>query len=793
MSGILSRLQRVVVTSAILIGISACGGDSGGSDGNILVTNDDVGTSTNGNTIVINVLDNDIYNDENSLTISTISSNPENGTAVIADNGSTIEYTPNAGYLGLDGLAYTISDGSLEGEASVVLTVNQRITLSGNVTDSLAGGSQVIVTVGNDTFEATTNDEGAYTVEVSTLSLDEMVSLRAYGSVTNNQEFIELVSIAEDFSGLVAADDGDNILTASELHALNITQLSTALFLMAKDLNTDQSFADFSNYEAMVEQVDIDGVLQATGMIKLLIEDVNYTDLLTENVLTLLDDAGGEFTVLAIEGLAQKAEVAGIDDAMFSAHIEAAINQSLATPNMTPPFTPELLANKRIVQTESVRVGWMARSGRVMDFADDGTFTLYTHNIQLDYGVAGTATGTWSVNGSRVDMLYSDVLEEEFFYGYARIDDFYEKYGEDVALAFSIATGPLVDYETRLSETERTLHLIVQTKDTIKVRIDTSVTDTIILPQAVVDTLNDGRTEASYIIENSKAYNLTADLSSQLEALTGVDMRGDWVLFMPKSLAPASFNDPTDETTDFVPLFYGFDERVHLYGDGTVSTLFSDAVFNWSFYGGKIILANESERLEYLPYYQLNNELLVVVEHYQNDQLIDVFVEQITQLDDTYSVFTDNLVTELPVIYNANLGNYQNSKWAGDVFKPEFILGYQFNDDGSMSRLIRTEEDVSVDGEENVFFSGDTSNWNWSRNGRQMTLKHIATTDVGIEFYERYFEVLSVDSLGRVLIYEYSVIENFIGRRTNLPPRLNLLTLENLEQWPEAWEDNDLQ
>ena len=44
--------------------------------------------------LYLNVLDNDTSRDGNSLTISTITRSPERGTAVIASNGTTIEYTP---------------------------------------------------------------------------------------------------------------------------------------------------------------------------------------------------------------------------------------------------------------------------------------------------------------------------------------------------------------------------------------------------------------------------------------------------------------------------------------------------------------------------------------------------------------------------------------------------------------------------------------------------------------------------------------------------------------------------
>ena len=786
---------------AVLTGVSACGGgdsvstDNGNTtddmvaedNNNAPIANDDIAVLTNGNTIVVNVLDNDTDSDGDTLVVSTISSS-ENGTAVIIENGSAIEYTPNDGYLGVDTITYTVSDGSLNSEANVELTVNQMMTLSGNVTHLLVAGSQVVATIGSDDFVTAINDDGSYSLEVTSSGLEEMVSVRAYGNAANSQEYVELISVVEDFSGLVDADDGDNILTASELHALNITQLSTALFLVAKDINADQSFVSFTDYETMVEQVDIDEVLQATGIITLLANDANYKPLLNENLLTLLDDSTGEFTVLAIADLAQQAEVNGIDEMTFSASIDAAIKQTLATPNITPLLTPAMLINKRIVQTQAVRAGWVAPKGRVMEFSENGTFILYSYNNTLLNDIPEIATGTWSINGSRVDMAYADTLTAEYF-TYPIDHVLVEKYGAEVASAFENTLDFFVELEVQLSESERALHVIAQTKNTIKVQIDTYLTESIAFPEPVVEAL-DGAFGASYINVTSAGYDLTVNPSAQLATLSDADIQGDWVLFMPPSFSPESFVDATGSTTDFVSFFPALNDKVTLNTDGTVLTFFTGTVFNWSFDEGKIILTNDHDRLEYTPYYQFNNEWLTMIEHYQGEQLIDVYVDKIAQFDDTYSTFTDNLITELPMAYFSNFNSYRSSDWQGGLLKPELLFGFQFNGDGTVIQGIRADQDLSVDDGENLFFTGNTTDWNWSVSGREVVLNNINDS---YNFYERYFDVLSVDPLGRVLILEYEIYDYFGIRETRIPPRLNTLTLENLEQWPGAWEDNDLQ
>lgn len=801
MSKPIEKIQILSVTLIIMVCISACGGGNSRTEeepsavNNAPIANDDSAISINGNTVTVNVLNNDNDSNGDDIKISAISVGPENGVAIISGDNSTIEYTPNESYLGTDTITYVISDGSLNASATVELTANQSITLSGSVVDSLISGTSIVATVGSNTFETTTDNEGLYTLEISTVSLEEMISLRAYGSADNDQEFIELVSIVEDFSGLIAANNGDDVLTSSELHSLNITQLSTSLFLLTKDLNEEQLFTSFSNYEPILEQVDIDEALQAAGVIKLFIEDSNYNNLLTQNILTQLDDPSGEFTTLAIEELAEEAGIAGITEETFTANVEAAINESLKDTNVTQPITPDLFVNKRIVQTEAVRAGWIAPYGRAMEFADDGTFTLYrsgisAFNLNIDE-IQLTTSGTWSISGSNIDMNYTTELESSYLTVDPTAEELSEKYGEDIALAFSEAANSFLIIDSELKETGRSLHLVVSTPNIMKVRIDTTVTETITLPQDVIDVLNDGRTEVSYINNTSKGYDLRTNISTLLETSTDQDIEGDWALSIPRFFAPISFRDEYGEVTEFLSRGAMYVERAELNSDGSTSTLFTETEFDWSLDLGKIILTAEDERLEYTPYYQVNKQWLALVEHYQNDQLLDVFVEKMAQFDDSYTQFTNELVTELPLIYNSNILQYQSSRWRGDFLEPEFIFGYQFNEDGSMTYGVAAEEETNINGTDNLFFTGNTNNWSWSYEDRQITLKN--SSDIFL-FNERYIEVLSTDAHGRSLIFEY-IVGEFTGspRSIFLPSRLNILTIENLEQWPEAWENTNLQ
>ncbi len=84
-----------------------------------LAQNDAASTSPN-EAVVIAVLANDSDVDGDALTV-TAASGASNGS--LATDGTTVTYTPDAGFRGTDGFTYTISDGTLTSTANVTVTI----------------------------------------------------------------------------------------------------------------------------------------------------------------------------------------------------------------------------------------------------------------------------------------------------------------------------------------------------------------------------------------------------------------------------------------------------------------------------------------------------------------------------------------------------------------------------------------------------------------------------------------------------------------------------------------------
>ncbi|TGG96129.1 MAG: tandem-95 repeat protein, partial [Aphanocapsa feldmannii 277cV] len=91
------------------------------------VAGDDNITTTEDTAVSINVetdvLSNDTDADGDDLSVTEVSQ-PSNGTVELADDGSTITYTPNDNYYGDDSFTYTVSDGTNTNTGTVNLTVS---------------------------------------------------------------------------------------------------------------------------------------------------------------------------------------------------------------------------------------------------------------------------------------------------------------------------------------------------------------------------------------------------------------------------------------------------------------------------------------------------------------------------------------------------------------------------------------------------------------------------------------------------------------------------------------------
>ena len=116
----------------------------------------------------LDVLANDNDIDEDTLTITDVTS-ATNGTVTISSDGSMLLYTANANFVGLDNFSYTISDGEFTSTADVNLTIQAVNDPPVAVDDQATGTEDEVVEIDAATLLANDNagpEEGDQTITV---------------------------------------------------------------------------------------------------------------------------------------------------------------------------------------------------------------------------------------------------------------------------------------------------------------------------------------------------------------------------------------------------------------------------------------------------------------------------------------------------------------------------------------------------------------------------------------------------------------------------------------------------
>ena len=253
--------------SALVLTLSACGG---GSDSQApaasSLTADSADVAWNAPADV-DVLANDTAGG-GALSLSAVSA-PAHGSAAIV-NGK-VHYTPAAGYFGPDELTYTAtrSDAS-SATAKLSFSVNAVLTLSGTVADGPIADAAVTVLVGSKSVATTADANGAYSVTIRSADPAAMVVLTASGAGARSN--VKLSSAVGDVAALAAQAATDGTLAASQLAALNVSNLSSSVLALVTEVHGGQPPATRAQFEALVTRVSLQRATDMAAAIKLVVD-----------------------------------------------------------------------------------------------------------------------------------------------------------------------------------------------------------------------------------------------------------------------------------------------------------------------------------------------------------------------------------------------------------------------------------------------------------------------------------------------------------------------------------------
>lgn len=147
-----------------------------------------------------------------------------------------------------------------------------RLTMSGQVVDAPIANAAVVISVGSQIVTGTADATGHYSIPVEILTTDagKPVSISATGVGT--QAEARLASLLGSFSALQTAAGSDNLLDSSENFRVNITNLSTAESVLAREANGGNTPDSAESLATALRSVDQDQLLELATLVKLVVD-----------------------------------------------------------------------------------------------------------------------------------------------------------------------------------------------------------------------------------------------------------------------------------------------------------------------------------------------------------------------------------------------------------------------------------------------------------------------------------------------------------------------------------------
>lgn len=372
---------RFLSGALALAALTACGG--GGSDNAtpppaavVITATADTATLAWNRPATVKVLANDTAS-RGALTVSAVST-PTNGTARIV--GSDVEYTPKADHTGTDTFTYTArAEDGTTATATVTLQINAAVTLKGVVTDGPIANAVVTAQVGTQTFTATADAQGAYSLAVQTATPADTVLLSASG--VGAQAHVKLTAVLGDVASASRGADVNGVLGGT-----GITHYSTALAALVTEANGNQAPATAAKLAELSRGVAADRLVELATAIKLVVDKGVALPSGVADTAALVNKPGSSAALTSF--LAQQA-------ANNAAALGATRTEVLAGDGVTGQAFAPTATTERLFYGTKLGVN----SGMQLLVQPDGSGRLASPG--------STATGKWTFDAAKGDIVFT--------------------------------------------------------------------------------------------------------------------------------------------------------------------------------------------------------------------------------------------------------------------------------------------------------------------------------------------------------------------------------------------------
>ena len=760
------NFQKTLLASMISIAIlSGCGGSDSDSPEIVTPVNtapvaqSDTATVENGVAITIDVLSNDTDAESDTLTITSVSG-AQFGNAEIV-NGA-ISYTPTDLAIGSEALTYEISDGKATASGAIDITLIQSVALSGIVTDSPIKNADVTITVGDDIFTTTTDENGRFEITVSSDISDAQVTLVGQG--VGAQSHVTLTNNAGTFLDLlnVAMSDGERDLSDSESDLTKVTHISTAQSLLYNDYIADGGDEAFQEWAGTVPAEDL---LNLAGFIKLLVDNPDYAIPEGQTTLSIFSDTDMDseevvYSYLTSLGLVQENGAFAAD---YLTDRSEAVNNTLADPLLRAAFKSEDISGR--TWAEVALLPRLARDSSVYSFLDDGT-GIMTSPQTFSEGLSKTGF-LWSLTDGDIKIGYNEAVNAEFFFlncgddGNESLSVFLEQ--EDIETFLEECTDSNAFVEV-LRETTGSSFSSIQARGASKLIV---VEDEYKWSSESHEVMTSGNSNRSfYVTEQNETVGFSEDMLAS----------GEWL--MPVNTTIKFFQDGY---ADHVATMSGsFSYEALTFENGVIEGVITDEQGTYTLVDGKVSMTLEGTTITAEHLFDTEHYSVAMYSSDRNGQTY----RWTGYLKNTNSESAQNLEfgQPLPKIWTFYINDGIEGLFVGGLPTLQGAYGYNVNPDGTMKRIYSNSNGTEL--------KGDTVDFTWSKDGNKVTFNGTIPQDSEYS-RQRVWDIVNVDAEGYVTILERF---NVFGRFSPVlvAPRLSVVKLLDWsEVFPEAWESAD--
>ncbi|MED5526592.1 MAG: Ig-like domain-containing protein [Pseudomonadota bacterium] len=505
------------------------------------------------NGVAVPVTLNDLAKDPDGDTLSLVKiTAPQHGSLKLVND--TLNYQPAAGFIGSDSAELTLTDGQAQTTATLNLQSFAQVTLSGQVVDDPIPGATVTAKLDGNTFSAKADNQGNYQLLIKSLSNNDFVTLTATGDASQGMGAVKLVSLLGEMAGLVGKAGEDAVLDADEDSATQVTNLSTAYYLLQKEAKGSEpaSDADIATYAPAISP---EKMLEVAAVIKLILDDSNYS--LPQGFSDVL-----AFTadIAAYNSFVTSLTAANPDDNALT----QMVNTIKADPALAPKFSADPLPGSYYTLSSAIP-GYLAVGADKLSFNADGTGTMASQSDVIAFN--------WHIDSGQLIVNPTETTTSD--------------YDATLLLDYDQAALYAKTYGTNTIKVTRQITSLI-----IKLLADGSANKLVSVDMVYNDLIGDFTLDGQTInIDklNQHLQYLTALVDAKATTLNfdADDIAGTWAL--PTTYQPANLYYPPNLLNDDI---------LTLNADGTGYAKLADAAVSWTLDAGKLNLHFADGRYE---------------------------------------------------------------------------------------------------------------------------------------------------------------------------------------------------